>query len=384
MNQSARRPIESFAPGEFIRDELEARGWTQEVFAEILGKTPRLVSEVITGRRSITPETAHALADAFGTSPELWMNLDSAYKLSKVKVPDSDAIARRAKLYSFAPVKELSKRRWIEGSESIDVLEQRVFDFLGVSSTEEKPKIFLHAARKSSSYDTLTMAQCAWLLRARQLAKGVSTLSFSHAKLRDALTQIHTLLRVPEDARHVPRILAEAGIRFVIVEHLAQTRLDGAAFWLDSRSPVIVLTLRFDRIDYFWHTFIHDLMHLVNKDVGPKDVPLVDLELVGEKSTPQSELPTMEQRANRDAAVFLLPQSELDDFIVRVRPLYSKKRIRGFADQHGVHPGIVVGQLQHRGEIPWTHSRDLLDRVRNIVTAASLTDGWGYSAASDL
>jgi HTH-type transcriptional regulator/antitoxin HigA len=42
-----------------------------------------------------------------------------------------------------------------------------------------------------------------------------------------------------------------------------------------------------------------------------------------------------------------------------------------------MHPGIIVGQLQHRGEIGYSAHRDLLAKVRAIVTETSLTDGWG-------
>jgi len=72
---SARVPAEVFPPGEFLKDELEARGWTQVEFAEIIGKDTRLVSEVISGKRAVTPETAMVLAAALGTSADLWMNL---------------------------------------------------------------------------------------------------------------------------------------------------------------------------------------------------------------------------------------------------------------------------------------------------------------------
>ena len=68
-------PAEVFPPGEFIREELEERGWTQEDFAAILGRSPRLVNEVIMGKRGITPETANGLSAAFGTSAQFWMNL---------------------------------------------------------------------------------------------------------------------------------------------------------------------------------------------------------------------------------------------------------------------------------------------------------------------
>jgi HTH-type transcriptional regulator/antitoxin HigA len=100
---------EVFPPGELLREELEARGWTQADLAEILGRPPRLVSEIIRGKRSITPETAKGLAEALGTSPQLWMNLESAYQLSKVRQEDN-SVAKRARLFEKAPIKDMVRR----------------------------------------------------------------------------------------------------------------------------------------------------------------------------------------------------------------------------------------------------------------------------------
>lgn len=86
---------ETFAPGEFLREEIETRGWTQIELAEIIGRPTRLVNEIISGKRAITPETAIQLGDALGTGPELWMNLESQYQLSKVTVKNN-LIARRS------------------------------------------------------------------------------------------------------------------------------------------------------------------------------------------------------------------------------------------------------------------------------------------------
>ena len=49
---------EIFPPGEFIREELEARNWSQLDLAEIMGRPPRVVNELIAAKRSITPDTA--------------------------------------------------------------------------------------------------------------------------------------------------------------------------------------------------------------------------------------------------------------------------------------------------------------------------------------
>ena len=86
-----------FPPGDFLKEELEARGWTQADLAKILGRPRRLIGEIIEGKRAITAETAWGLGDAFGVDPQFWLNLESAYQLSRVRPRDTD-IATRAKL----------------------------------------------------------------------------------------------------------------------------------------------------------------------------------------------------------------------------------------------------------------------------------------------
>ena len=372
-----RIPAEVFPPGEFIREELEARGWNQIDLAAILGRAPRDVSEIITAKRSITPETAKQLAAAFGTDPRLWMNLETAYRLSRVGNAD-DSVSRRARLYEIAPVREMVQRRWIEPSENIEVLEKRVADFFEVTSLDQPFTFMAHAARKSTSYQTATVPQLAWLFRAKKLSKAVFPKQFSEKSLGECLKRFKQILPNAEDIRQVPKILSDAGVRFLIVEPLPGTKIDGVCFWLDKQSPTIAISLRYDRIDWFWRTLLHELAHVQNKDGMNKEVT-IDTDLVGERPDPYENKPPSEQRADKFATEFSVPATQLDNFIARVRPLYSAQKIRGFAaNTVHVHPGIVVGQLQYRGEISYAHSRKMLVRVRNIVTRSTLTDGWGY------
>lgn len=95
-------PAEVFPPGEFIREELAARGKTQADLARVLGRPLQTVNQIINGRKAITPETALELAAAFGTSPELWMNLESSYRLAQARRRVDPEIARRAKEMAFA------------------------------------------------------------------------------------------------------------------------------------------------------------------------------------------------------------------------------------------------------------------------------------------
>ncbi len=90
-------PAEVFPPGDILRKELEARGWSQLKFAEILDRPPQLVNGVINAQKRITEQTAVELAEALGTSPEFLLNLETAYRLSRAK-PKSPGIAARAKM----------------------------------------------------------------------------------------------------------------------------------------------------------------------------------------------------------------------------------------------------------------------------------------------
>ncbi len=374
-----RTPAETFPPGEFLKEELEARGWTQIDLAEILGRPAQAISEIIAGKKAITPETAKELANALGTSAQYWLNLESSYQLGRAKAPDP-AVTRRARLYELAPIKEMIKRGWVEQSSSVEVLEKQVCSFFRIATINEEPVFLPHAARKSLSYVSISPAQRTWLFRAFHLAKSVEAKPFSDPLFEKGLEQIRLLTQYAEEVRHIPRILAESGIRFLVIEPLPQTRIDGVCFWLDPKSPVIALSCRYDRIDWFWFTLMHELAHVKNRD-GLENRGEVDTDLVGQEAVRTDQKPEYEQVADRFAAEFLVPQKKIESFFVRVGPLYSKQKIKGFASLMQVHPGIVVGQLQRRDEISYAYNREMLVKVRQVIINSALTDGWGTKIA---
>ena len=89
------RPAEVFPPGQYIRDELAERGWSQGDFARIIGRPLQVVNEIINGKKRITVATAKAIAAALGTSPDLWLGLQNYYDLHSSADADS-RIAKRA------------------------------------------------------------------------------------------------------------------------------------------------------------------------------------------------------------------------------------------------------------------------------------------------
>lgn len=355
---------EVFPPGEYLDDELKARGWSQSEFADIIGRTATVVSQIVTGKRAITPELAKEIGAALGTGPEVWMNLESAYRLWSSE-PAPSRIERRARLTTRVPVREMIIRRWIHDSDNIDVLESEVLQHLGIASLDERPQL-AHAAKQTIYGKPLTGAQEAWLMRVRQIAETMPVPLYSEAKLRNAIDQMRSLLSAADEVRHVPRILIEAGVRFVIVEQLPGLKIDGVCFWMD-HTPVIGMSLRFDRIDNFWFVLRHECEHVLNRDGT-----ILDSDLDGATVSVSQE----EDAANDAAADFCVPFVEMRDFMDRKGPLFNDDKIRRFARSIQLHPGLVAGQLRRR-----LNRYDLfvnhLVKVRYAVVGVAMVDGFG-------
>jgi HTH-type transcriptional regulator / antitoxin HigA len=320
----------------------------------------------------MTPETAVALAAAFGNTGNDWMRMDAAYRLALTDA-DVSGVQKRARLYDLAPIRDMQRRGWIKQTKDIGELQTDLEQFFGTSSLDQKIA-FAVSAFRAETFGHLNSAERAWCFRALQLAAALpSEERFHDSSLRLAERDLRGLAAFPQTAARIPRLLSKFGIRLVVVEPLAGSRIDGAAFWLDATAPVIAITIRYDRIDRFWFILFHELAHIRNHDQ-----PSVDLDLVGDKADTTVLLQEEhERRASEEAAANLIPPNELTSFIRRVGPLYSRARIVQFAHRMKIHPGIIVGQLQHRGEIKFSSHQQLLAKVRDGVTAKALTDGWG-------
>lgn len=364
---------ETFSPGEAIKEELDERGWSQRDLAAIMGVQPSIISGIVNGTKPVSLDLARNLAAAFGTSTQYWVNMETAYRLHQAPTLHVDTTAR-SQLFKVAPVSEMIKRGWIESTHDVEVLRSRVEAFYDCALGEVEEMELPYAARQGTEYGVLTAPQRAWIRRVRILAKAVQADPFGPSSVEAAVAKLRPLMRDAEEVRHVPRVLAECGIRFLVIEHLPQTRIDGVCLWEDEQ-PIIALSMRYDRLDYFWFTLMHELGHVSQKDGRTAVFP--DIDLVGENAILTSIKPEVEQLADKFASEHTIKPTEIDNFIVRVKPLFSKIKIQGFALRQGVHPALVIGQLQHKGVIHWSHSREFLVKVRDAITSGALTDGWG-------
>ena len=319
------------------------------------------------GKRQIMPNMAVALSAAFGTTPDIWMVREAAYRLSKVEQNNS-GVSTRAKVYGLAPIKEMEKRNWINQTRSVADTEKELCRFFRIKSIYDEPSLVANT-RKTATDTVFSPEQKAWVCRAEKLARTIDAKNYSRTKVNELIVELRNLSKLAKCVEDTAWLLPDYGIRVVIIEPISRNKMDGAAFWLDDNSPVIALSMRYDRLDYFWFTLMHELAHIYHKDGLKFD------QIYGENEDVPAE--ECENKANEQAASWLVNKRDLDSFILRVRPFFNKKKIIQFSNRIGVHPAIVVGQLQHRGEIPFTSSKSMLVKVRDLLTNRILTDGWG-------
>jgi HTH-type transcriptional regulator/antitoxin HigA len=354
-------------PGDLIRELIVERGWSQVELANMLGLAPATVNQVVNSKRPITPELAKLFAIAFDRMPEEFVEVQGRWDLFTLPEPNAE-VRERVKLHEAFPFREMVKRGWLNEPSKIEGPYNALCRFFGVNSVEAI-KSLPHAAKKTPSDEGIG-SQLAWLYRVKAIAREMPTPQYDKAKLEKAIAQMSLMRGAPEETRHVAKLLHDAGVRFVIVEGLPGGRIDGVCFWLDAQSPVIGMSLRFDRIDNFWFVLRHECAHVLHGH--GKTAAIIDNDI----NQSDTDVDEEEHVANTEASDFCVAREKMVSFYQRKKPLFSDIDIRSFAQIQHVHPGLVVGQLQHMSG-QYKLGRQHLVGVRKHVTSTAIVDGWG-------
>jgi len=364
-------------PGQLILSLLDERGWSKRTMAVILGVSEATVTRITGDKQPVDARLAIVLEEIFKVPADRFLSLQKELDLAQARLvtqPDPDR-ATRALLYGDLPVSEMISRGWLnaESIRETTKIERELMRFFGVNRLDDI-EILPHAAKKTAINSHLTPAQMAWLYRVKSMAADMLVRPYSRERLKACLPKLKELMAAPEEARSASRLLLECGVRFVIVETLLSAKIDGVCLWLNDDSPVIGLSLRYDRIDNFWFVLRHEIEHVLQGH--GKSAAILDAELEGDRAGTGASVAEEERVANRAASDFCVPQTQMDAFIARKEPLFSERDLRGFARILGVHPGIVAGQLQHRTG-RYQIFRSHLAKIRTSVTSSAMVDGWG-------
>jgi HTH-type transcriptional regulator/antitoxin HigA len=373
-NLPAERPMTGDnhkTPGQFINFLLTERGWTKRTLSAVVGMDESKINRLTSDKQPVTAEIALLLEDAFGVKAEEFLDYQKHYDLAIARITARPNPQRTAKanLYSSIPVSDMIKRGWLDAKDVKDPnVENEISRFFGKNRIEDV-EVLSHAAKKTKACDGPTPTQLAWLFRVRQIASEMHPPLYSRSKLSETIEKMKDFRREVVDVRHVPRLLNECGVRFVVVEGLPGGGIDGVCFWLDERSPVIGLSMRYDRIDNFWFVLVHECSHVIHGH-GRGQAILDDLATVADSVNEEERI------ANAEAADFCVPQDQIKSFYLRKKPFFAEIDVLAFAKRIKVHPGIAVGQLQRISNQYDLHRKHLV-KVRSCLAGSMMMDGWG-------
>ena len=134
--------------------------------------------------------------------------------------------------------------------------------------------------------------------------------------------------------------LKKNGIILVVEHHFSKTYLDGATLLLNKDNPVIGLTLRYDRLDNFWFTLMHELAHIaLHYD---QDVTIFYDEIEGVRGV---DIKDIEKEADQIAREALVPNSKWENSPAKLIP--SPMAAQSLSDELGVHIAIVAGVMRY-------------------------------------
>lgn len=346
------RPDWASPPGDTIRDILRERHISEVEFARLMRITSERASELLEGRASVTIGIARRLESLFGASVEYWMSRDFQFRedLARFRSGEEQWLAE-------LPLGDMKRYGWLKpaphpANEVASCL--RFFDVPTIGAWREK-YANLHqmmAFRTSPSLDSKPGAVAAWLRQGEIIAESIECGSWDAKRFEQSLPSMVPLTRVKDPRRFVPELqnrCAASGVAVVIVRAPSGCRASGATRFLSPNKALLLLSFRYLTDDHFWFTFFHEAGHLL---------------LHGDKVFLEGlDVPTNaeESEANQFAEDILVPPPVRPE-LLKLGP--NTREVIRFARHIGVSPGVIVGQLQHRGRIKHNQLNGLKRRFR--------------------
>lgn len=368
MNSQVERfaPDWASAPGDTILDLMEERDWNQIELANRLGFSTKHLNQLIKGKVTLTYDTAQKLERVLGSTVSFWMNRESKYRQHVARLKAEKNCANWTIWLDELPVNDLKNVGAIENIRSIESnkpkLVEQLLSFFGVASPDEWRNHYgsMSASfRKTKENQADNGAISAWLRLGEIEAENIQAPKYSRPKFESAVKKIRELTVQPP-AEFGPKLFEyclEAGVKLILVKSITKAHVSGVARWLNGHSPIIQLSLYGKTNDKFWFTFFHEAAHILLHAEKKSDIFLDNTEF---KSNNQQE-----QEANEWASKILIPNEhrfELLDLVDR-----EEKDILEFSKKINIHPGIVIGRLQHEGYVSYKSALNKLKDSFQIV-----------------
>ena len=323
-------PIAPPDPVDAILFRMDQEGLTRKDLAAYIGSQSK-VSEVLNRKRSLSLNMIRNLHEGLGIPADVLLQ------------EPGTVLTRSTRDHRSYPFTELFKRGYFpnwDGSlqRAKDYAEELLNNLFALVGDAAPQSVYCRRAR--NEIDSYALA--AWHARALTLAQDHDLPPYDPNALSE--TFFNKVVRASyfsEGPSLVPRLLNEAGIHFVLLDHLPQTYLDGACFLSPAGRPVIGMTLRYDRLDNFWFTLAHELAH-VRLHLHDRSVAFFD----DIDHAPSSDDDPREAEANEFARNLLIPDRVWQSERQTLLQPGQERDILALAQRCEIAPAIIAGRLR--------------------------------------
>lgn len=348
-------------PGKLLEEYLQELKMSAREFGRRCGRSSKLIVEILSGKAPIEPETALQFERVLDMPADVWLQYEANYRLHLARVEEAKRWAEEEWADQF-PIHEMTARGALPASRDRSDRTQHVLKFFGVGSIHACNDRFSELSatasyRHSPTFKSEDAPLYVWLRMGELKAEKIECKHYDRAAFLKALKKIKTLTHEPLEkaAEEITKYCAEAGVAFVIVKAMQKTAVSGVSRWLTPRKALIQQTLRHRKNDHFWFTFFHEAAHILHHS---RKTVFIDMDKTDQNDTAEAE-------ANDWAADFLIPRAERQDFLVAFDG--SEDHVLTFAREQGIHPGIVVGQLQKAHVIKYAKFSDLIEHYPQSI-----------------
>ncbi|MDM7239930.1 ImmA/IrrE family metallo-endopeptidase [Klebsiella grimontii] len=331
--ENANYPVTPVDPIEAIKFRMDEQGLRQADLTPYFGTKSR-VSEVLSGKRPLTVAMIKALSIGLGMSPQTLLGLET-----------ETGYANRSPVeevnWSKFPIKEMLSKGWIENvvSQTKTTTEEKVKNFIEGLGANFSTAAFKRTLNGEPYSPTTVYKLHAWIARVVQKAreKNLATKFRQDGITKDFLKEIAHLSWSEYGPLLAVEFLEKNGICVIIEPCLTGTAVDGAALRDIDGRPIIALTLRQDRLDNFWFTLLHELVHIW-KHADSTNTFIDDIE------TLKNSTDKMEAEANRIARDTLIPRVIWKRSSAYLNP--STITIDELSRELRIHPAIIAGRIR--------------------------------------
>ena len=368
MNKTEYRDLIAFHPGYYIKDIIEDMEITQDDFAKRLGVSGKTISRLVDGRIPLSNELALGLSLMFGTSVDLWKNMQETYELKCIEINKKKQMDEEIELVKLIDYKFFINLGLVQPARSSYDKVKELCNYFKIHSLKVLLKddfLVNYRVATSNINDNHIINTKAWLQTAINIGKNTDSKPFDAKKLELYIPEIRKMT-LQNPSIFLPRlkeIFYDCGVTLVLLPHLRNSDINGAVKWINSEKVILAINDRRNYADTFWFSLFHEIKHVLQQK---HTLTLVNLN----NKVLEKEIENLNEMLEKEADLFaqntLIPYIEYKKFISM--RAYSKQDICNFAEFIDIHPGIIVGRMQKDKLLEYYELNDLKDKYKIVYT----------------